>query len=153
MHGEGGVLTAWDAECRLQRLLYEEPLDAYSLHVQDFRQVAVPTFLQYKRSPGNVQEMHQSKINKHAFTFVGAWGQHAGGYNIEDASSVPLRRSPVQLGSRMHPEDRPEEAGLHVRADSWLRAKGIHVDALSELPVLRLPSPIASLVAIGEWQK
>ena len=64
MHGEGGVLTAWDAECRLQRLLYEEPLDAYSLHVQDFRQVAVPTFLQYKRSPVNVQEMHQSKLNK-----------------------------------------------------------------------------------------
>lgn len=62
---DDGLLTPWSEEECIQRIFHGEPPDCYSVHVDDFRQVADPTYLEFKwRNPTSRTRIRQRRMSE-----------------------------------------------------------------------------------------
>lgn len=120
-HHEGGPLTEWDEQSRLQLLCYHNPLDAYSVQVEDIK-VCVQAGILHHKVSRHEGEGGLSRISRTQPLFRAVWQPDGPGASVEGhaAAEVRLRR---QAG--LPEPDVPADAVPSVTAAATLRAWGI----------------------------
>lgn len=121
-HHHSGVLTAWNEEAELQRMFFHNPLDSYTLSVEDVKICLCANSLTLKegrhRGEGGV-----ARISATQPLFTGAWrgvSDDGDDADLDVAAQVRLRRVGRQVGPAPEGEDVPT-----VAAAATLRAWGV----------------------------
>lgn len=145
-----GPLAEWGEEADLLRMYYGDPLDAYSVGVEEVRQCAAVEHLtcRHKSAHHYVRvEGGLGRISSLRPLFIGAWGNRAGDVCLRPEG---CGRVCFEGGDFQGEQDIVLPAS--TSAASVLQEWGMNANA-DDIPVLLLPFPIALLACHQQWRK